>query len=58
MYARAAATVQACHFKIDGGLKPDQIPYCGAATVCKIHEIVRTGTCQQLEALRWDIWLL
>eukprot|EP00891_Asterochloris_glomerata_P008834 jgi/Astpho2/8834/fgenesh1_pg.00129_%23_25_t len=54
MYARAAAAVQACHFRIDGRLRPDQIPYCGAATVSKIHEIVNTGTCQQLEALRHD----
>ena len=48
--ARAAAVVRACAFP----LLPDQrdswhLPYCAGSSEAKIFEILRTGTCPDLE---------
>lgn len=53
-YARAAAAVQACNYKIDSSLKPSQIPFCGPAITKQIQALVDTGTCTQLQQFRND----
>ena len=54
VYARAAATVQACQFKIGADLRPGQIPYVGTATASKIREIVLSpvNECTVLRQMR------
>ena len=55
VYSRVAAMVRACQFKIDDSLQPDEIPFCGQATVNKIRDIARSGTTEVLEAHRSGI---
>ena len=54
VYARAAAAVQACQFKIGADLRPGQIPYVGTATASKIREIVLSpvNECTVLRQMR------
>ncbi len=44
--------MQACSFKIDAGLRPEQLPYVGKASAKQILNILSTGTCEQLEQMR------
>lgn len=44
--------MQACSYKIDAGLMPEQLPFVGAASVKQVRNILNTGTCAQLEQMR------
>lgn len=51
-YARAAAVVQACSYKIDDRLLKEDLPWVGPAITKQILQILHTGSCEQLEQMR------
>ncbi len=52
-YARAAAVVRGCSYKLEPGLQAGQLPFVGAAIAQQMNEILETGTCSALEGFRW-----
>lgn len=51
-YARAAAVVQACSYKIDDSVTKDHLPWVGPSLARQIRSILHEGTCEQLEQMR------
>ena len=52
-YARVAAAVQACSYTIDSALQAGDLPYVGDAIAAQIRDVCKTGTCTQLEQMRY-----
>jgi DNA polymerase/3'-5' exonuclease PolX len=60
-YARAAAVVQACSYRINDSVHAHDLPWVGPALAQQIRNILHSGTCEQLEQMRcvrWCPWLL
>lgn len=51
-YAKAATAVQGCSYKLEGRVRPGQLPFVGPATAEQISDIIRTGTCDALVKFR------
>lgn len=51
-YARAAAAVRACQYKIDTNITEDDMPFVAEASCLQIRQILTTGTCDQLTQFR------
>ncbi|KAL6778106.1 hypothetical protein ACKKBG_A16945 [Auxenochlorella protothecoides x Auxenochlorella symbiontica] len=54
-YAKAATAVQGCSYKLEGRVRPGQLPFVGPATAEQISDIIRTGTCDALVKFRANL---
>jgi hypothetical protein len=53
-YARAAAAVRTCAYRLRPPVVPGQMPFM-QTTASEVTDILTTGTCLKLEQFRWVV---